>query len=155
MGLIFVTGSKVNCELVVFISLNVEGNVDLTHVKKVCGALHQGHDLVFDLGSILLVLKLVRYLSKVILMVMATKNQVNPRYLPCKLLVMLHAHVRQGNNIVAAVFFAQLFGVFNGTALVVLVDDFDLEILEHVDPLLLCDANETNLEIAYFHDSCA
>ena len=149
------TRCEVYLKLPEVLVLHVESYVNLTHVEKISGALDQGHDLVFDLGSVGLIFELVSDLLTVVLMIMAAKNQVNSWDLPGKLLVMPHTHMRQGDDVVATVLFTKLLRVLDCAALVVLVEDLDLEVLEHVDPLLLCDADEADLQTAYFHDSCA
>ena len=73
----------------------------------------------------------------VVLVIVAAKHEIYARDLPRKLLVMLHPHVRQGNDHVAFVFLFEPPGVLSGTPLVVLVNDVDLQVLERGDPLML------------------
>mmetsp|Transcript_19808 Transcript_19808/g.26767 ORF Transcript_19808/g.26767 Transcript_19808/m.26767 type:complete len:482 (+) Transcript_19808:135-1580(+) len=153
LHLLFMTLCEVVSEAVEISLTDIESDIDLAHVKEISCAFHQRHHFIIDLRAVLLVFELVGDCLAVVLVIVAAKDDVDAWYFPRELLVMLESHVREGNHVVATFFLPQLLRVLHGCPLVVLVDDLDLEILEHGHPLLLRDTQEANLHSCFFNDS--
>ena len=137
---------KLLLKLFKLIFIDIEGNLDLRHVKKVGCTLNHRHNFICG-GSTgkSWVFKLEFYSFAVVFVIVAAEDKVDTWDLASEFFIVSHSHVRQSDDVLAPVLFSQLLGILCSCSLVVLIEDFDFEVFECRNPLALSDSNKADL----------
>lgn len=96
--------------------------VNLAHVFEVSCALDHRHDLFLNVWASTLVFLFMEDILAVILVIVATKDEIYSDNLFCKNKVMVHPHVSQSDHHVASLLLFQFSDIFSGCSLVVAVN---------------------------------